>query len=46
LRFRFKGEERHDISQVEDLVAGYVFERLIADRPYDSDAFVQLLADQ
>jgi transposase len=46
LRFRLTGGQRHDITQAEGLVNGFEFERLIADRSYDSDDFVQLLVKQ
>lgn len=35
LRFLLTGGQRHDITQAEDLIAGYEFERVIADRSYD-----------
>ena len=38
--------QQHDITQAEALIAGYEFERLIADRSYDSEAFVQILTTQ
>ena len=34
LRFLLTGGQRHDITQAEDLIAGYEFERVIADRSY------------
>jgi len=46
LRFLLSAGQRHDITQAEALIAAYDFERLIADRSYDADAFVQVLADK
>ena len=37
--------QRHDITQAADLIAGYEFEGLIADRSYDGDDFLQLIAE-
>lgn len=44
LRLRLTGGERHDCTQAEALIADYEFERLLADKSYDSDAFIQKLA--
>jgi len=44
LRFILTGGERHDCTQAEALVEDYVFERLLADKSYDSDNFIQKLA--
>jgi transposase len=43
LRFRLTGGQRHDITQAVDLVVELDFERLIADRSYDADDFIQIL---
>lgn len=46
LRFRLSAGQRHDITQAESLVAGFVFERLIADRGYAAQDFVDWLIEQ
>ena len=46
LRFLLTGGQRHDITQAEDLIAGYEFERVIADRAYDSDDLLRRIAEQ
>ena len=46
LRFLLTGGQRHDITQAEDLIAGYEFERVIADRSYDSDDLLPRIAEQ
>jgi len=46
LRFLLTGGQRHDITQAEGLIAGYEFERAIADRSYDSQAFLQKIAEK
>jgi len=46
LRFLLTGGQRHDITQAEALIAGFDFERAIADRSYDADPFLQRIADQ
>lgn len=46
LRFLLTGGQQHDITQAEDLIAGYEFERVIADRSYDADHFLQKVADR
>ena len=46
LRFLLTGGQQHDITQAEDLIAGYEFERVIADRSYDADHFLQKIADR
>jgi uncharacterized hydrophobic protein (TIGR00271 family) len=43
LRFRLTAGQRHDITQAAELVAGLDFQRLIADRSYDADAFLASL---
>lgn len=44
LRLILTGGQRHDSTQAEALVADYEFDRLLADKSYDSDAFLQMLA--
>ena len=46
LRFRLTGGQRHDITQAEDLIAGFEFERAIADRSYDANAFLHRIAEK
>ena len=46
LCFLLTGGQRHDITQAEDLIAGYEFERVIADRAYDSDDLLRRIAEQ
>ena len=46
LRFLLTGGQRHDITQAEDLIADYEFDRVIADRSYDADAFLQTIAEK
>lgn len=41
LRFLLNGGERHDCTQAETLIANLDFERLLADKSYDVNAFVQ-----
>ena len=43
LRFRLTGGERNDITQAEALVEGFSAEYVIADKGYDSEAFVARL---
>lgn len=45
LRFRLTGGQRHDITQAENLITGYNFERVIADRSYDAEDFLLLIAE-
>ena len=45
LRYLLTAGQRHDITQAADLIAGYEFEGLIADRSYDGDDFLQLIAE-
>jgi transposase len=40
LRFLLTGGQRHDITQAEDLIADFEFERVIADRSYDAEEFL------
>ncbi len=44
LRFLLTGGQRHDSTQAEALVADYEFDRLLADKSYDFDDFLQLIA--
>lgn len=44
LRFLLTGGQRHDSTQAVALVADYEFERLLADKSYDFDDFLQLIA--
>ena len=43
LRLTLTGGQRHDITQAETLVDGFVFENLLADKAYDADEFRDLL---
>jgi hypothetical protein len=38
--------QRHDITQAGELIAGFDFERRIADRSYDAIDFLQVIAEQ
>jgi transposase len=44
LTFLLTGGQRHDCTQAEALVAYYEFERVLADKSYDFDHFLQLIA--
>jgi transposase len=44
IRFILTGGQRHDCTQAEALIAGYEFERVIADKSYDADDFLQLIS--
>ena len=46
LRFLLTGGQRHDITQAEALIADYEFERVVADRSYDSDDFLLVIAEK
>jgi transposase len=46
VRFRLTGGQRHDVTHAEALIADLDFERLIADRSYDADDFLALLAER
>jgi len=46
LRFILTAGQRHDCTQAEALIDGYSFDRLLADKSYDSDDFLQLIADK
>lgn len=45
LRFTLSAGQRHDITQAYDLLAGFAFERLIADRGYAAEHFITYLQD-
>jgi len=46
LRFLLTGGQRHDITQAEGLLADFDFERVIADRSYDAEEFLILIAEK
>jgi transposase len=46
LRFLLTAGQRHDITQARNLVVGFDFERLIADRSYDASDFLQVIAEK
>jgi transposase len=46
LRFIVTGGQRHDITQAKDLTAEYDFERVIADRAYDANDFIEYVEDK
>lgn len=46
LRFILTGGQRHDCTQAEALIDGYEYERLLADKSYDTDDILQLVAEQ
>jgi transposase len=46
LRFTLTGGQRHDITQAEALIEDYEFERVIADRSYDSDKFILVISEK
>ena len=46
LRFGLTAGQRHDITQAENLVTGFAFDRLIADRGYAAQDFVDWLVAQ
>lgn len=46
LRFVLTGGQRHDITQAEGLIADFDFERVIADRSYDAEEFLALIAEK
>ena len=41
LRFILTGGQQHDITQVEELIAGYAGEHVLADKGYDAQEFRQ-----
>lgn len=45
LRFILTGGQSHDITQGLALIANYDFERVIADKSYDSDDFLQAIVE-
>jgi transposase len=46
LRFLLTGGQQHDITQADDLIADFDFERVIADRSYDADDFLKKIAEE
>jgi transposase len=46
LRFRLTAGQRHDITQAQALLDGFDFERLIADRGYASEDFIDFLLER
>jgi transposase len=46
LRFLLTGGQRHDITRADDLIAEFLFERVIADRSYDAVAFLSVIAEK
>jgi len=46
LRFRLTAGQRHDITQAAALLTGLDYERAIADRSYDADAFIDFIFEQ
>jgi transposase len=46
LRFLVTAGQCHDSTQAAALITALVFDRLIADKSYDVDAFLQLLAER
>ena len=45
LRFLLTAGQRHDITQADELIANFEFERVIADRSYDADDFLRKIAE-
>ena len=46
LRFTLTGGHRHDITQAYHLLDGFDFDRLIADRGYSAEHFIEYLLEQ
>jgi len=46
LRLRLTAGQRHDITQAPDLIAGFNFDRVIADRGYAGQDFVDLVLER
>lgn len=46
IRFILTAGQRHDITQAEALVLDLDFERLIADKAYDANEFIDLIIEQ
>ncbi len=46
MRFLLTAGQQHDITQAERLIDGYEFQRAIADRSYDAEAFLQKIAEK
>ena len=45
LRFILTGGQQHDITQAEELIAGYAGEHVLADQGYDAQEFRQHILD-
>ena len=45
LRFILTGGQQHDITQAEELIAGYAGEHVLADKGYDAQEFRQHILD-
>jgi transposase len=46
LRFLLTGRQRHDITQADDLIAEFDFERVIADRSYGAEELLSLITEK
>jgi len=46
LRFTLTGGQRHDITQAYELLDGFEFDRLLADRGYSAEHFVNYLLER
>ncbi len=46
LRFLLTAGQRHDITQADDLIAAFDFDRVIANRSYDSEEFLKLITEK
>jgi transposase len=46
LRFRLTAGQQHDITQAQALLEGFDFERLIADRGYAAEHFIEYLLER
>lgn len=46
LRFLLTGGQRHDMTQADSLIEDFDFECVIADRSYDSEDFLQKIAEK
>jgi len=46
LRFRLSAGQAHDITQAQSLIEGLAFERIIADRGYAAQDFVDILLER
>ena len=45
LRFLLTGGQQHDITQADELIENFEFERIIADRSYDADDFLRKITE-